>query len=193
MNPMDLVSKEPYRLYIDGQYVPSASGRMQDCVNPANNEVFAKAYYGDVEDARKAVAAARKAFDEGPWGRMAARDRAKILMKAAQIMERRADEAERETEKLKKVEYMEKRIGQIYEGVISGITSWGIYVELPNTVEGMIQLANLEDDYYIYDEERYLLVGERFHKTYRLGQQLQVLLIGADKLLKTIDFLPYNG
>ena len=92
MNPMDLVSKEPYRLYIDGQYVPSASGRMQDCVNPANNEVFAKAYYGDVEDARKAVAAARKAFDEGPWGRMAARDRAKILMKAAQIMERRADE-----------------------------------------------------------------------------------------------------
>ena len=66
MNPMDLVSKEPYRLYIDGQYVPSASGRMQDCVNPANNEVFAKAYYGDVEDARKAVAAARKAFDEGP-------------------------------------------------------------------------------------------------------------------------------
>ncbi|MGN0506897.1 MAG: ribonuclease R [Lachnospiraceae bacterium] len=107
--------------------------------------------------------------------------------------ERVAEEAEREVEKLKKVEYMEERIGEVFDGVISGITSWGIYVELPNTVEGMIQLANLEDDYYIYDEERYLLVGERFHKTYRLGQQLQVLLIGADKLLKTIDFLPYNG
>lgn len=106
--------------------------------------------------------------------------------------ERVAEEAEREVEKLKKIEYMEERIGEVFDGVISGVTGWGIYVELSNTIEGMIQLANLKDDYYIYDEEHYLLVGERFHKTYRLGQQLQVKLIGADKLLKTIDFLPYN-
>ncbi len=105
--------------------------------------------------------------------------------------ERTAEEAEREVEKLKKIEYMEERIGEIFDGVISGVTGWGIYVELSNTIEGMIQLANLKDDYYIYDEERYLLVGERFHKTYRLGQQLKVQVIGADKLLKTIDFLPY--
>ena len=89
---MDLVSKDPYKLYINGEYVPSVSGKTQDCVNPATNEVFAKAYYGDVADAELAVKAARKAFDEGPWGKMAARDRSKILLKAAQIMERRAEE-----------------------------------------------------------------------------------------------------
>lgn len=92
MNPMDFVSKTPYRLYIDGTYVPSVSGETQDCVNPANNEVFARAFRGGVEDAQKAVQAARRAFDEGPWGRTAARDRAAILRKAARIMERRADE-----------------------------------------------------------------------------------------------------
>lgn len=92
MNLMDYVSAEPYKLYINGEYTASVSGKTQDCVNPATNEVFAKAYYGDVDDAEKAVQAARKAFDEGPWGRMAARERSKILLKAAQIMERRADE-----------------------------------------------------------------------------------------------------
>ena len=92
MDPMTFVKKEPYMLYIDGKYVPSESGKTQNCVNPANNEVFATAYKGGTEDAEKAVQAARKAFDEGPWGRMAARDRAAILMKAADIMERRADE-----------------------------------------------------------------------------------------------------
>lgn len=92
MNLMDYVSTEPYKLYINGKYTPSVSGRTQDCINPATNDVFAKAYYGDVDDAEKAIKAARKAFDEGPWGRMSARDRSKTLLKAAQIMERRADE-----------------------------------------------------------------------------------------------------
>lgn len=92
MDPMSFVSKDPYQLYIDGKYVPSVSGKLQDCVNPANNEVFAHAYRGGVEDAELAVKAARRAFDEGPWGKTAARDRAAILMKAAEIMERRADE-----------------------------------------------------------------------------------------------------
>lgn len=92
MNPMDFVSKDPYKLYIDGKYVPSISGKTQDCNNPATNEVFARAYKGGIEDAELAVQAARKAFDEGPWGKMAARDRAAVLRKAATIMERRADE-----------------------------------------------------------------------------------------------------
>jgi betaine-aldehyde dehydrogenase len=86
------VSRTPYKLYIDGQYVPAEKGNIADVVNPANNQPFAKVYRGTLEDCERAIKAARKAFDEGPWGRTAARDRAKVLMKAAQIMERRAEE-----------------------------------------------------------------------------------------------------
>lgn len=103
-------------------------------------------------------------------------------------LERRADEAEREVEKLKKVEYMEEHIGEVYEGVISGMTTWGMYVELPNTVEGMIRVTSLKDDYYYYDEEKYLMVGEHTKKTYQLGERLRVVVVGTDKLGKTIDF-----
>lgn len=92
MNPLDYVRKTPYELYIDGKYVPAEKGKVVDVINPANNEPFAQVYRGTVEDAEKAVQAARKAFDEGPWGRTAARDRARILAKAAQIMERRGEE-----------------------------------------------------------------------------------------------------
>lgn len=104
-------------------------------------------------------------------------------------MERRADEAERETEKLKKVEYMEEHIGEIFEGVISSITSWGIYVELPNTIEGMIHVTNLTDDYYHYEEETYEMVGEATGKRYKLGQKLKVVVDNADKFMRTIDFV----
>ncbi len=106
--------------------------------------------------------------------------------------ERIAEEAEREVEKMKKVEYMERRIGEVYDGVISGVTNWGIYVELPNTVEGIIRLENIEDDFYRLDEERYQLVGERFHKVYRLGQHITIMVLSVDKLLKTVDFLPFT-
>jgi len=106
--------------------------------------------------------------------------------------ERTAEEAEREVEKMKKVEYMEKRIGEVYDGVISGVTNWGIYVELPNTVEGIIRLENIQDDFYRFDAERYQLVGERHRQVYRLGQHITILVLGVDKVLKTIDFLPYN-
>ena len=84
-------------------------------------------------------------------------------------MERRADEAERETDKLKKAEYMQQHIGEIYKGVISGITNWGIYVELPNTVEGMIHVASLPGDYFHYDEAAYEMVGQATGKRYKLG------------------------
>lgn len=110
------------------------------------------------------------------------------VSKQASVTERRADDAERDVDKLKKTEYMSRRIGEIFEGVISSVTAWGLYVELPNTVEGMVHVTSLEGDYYKYDSERYELVGERTHKTYRLGEQVQVQCTGADQLLRTIDF-----
>ncbi|MBE5968294.1 MAG: ribonuclease R [Lachnospiraceae bacterium] len=102
--------------------------------------------------------------------------------------ERRADDAEREVEKMKKVEYMSAFIGETFDGVISGITTWGMYVELPNTVEGMIRVSDMEDDYYFYDEEHYQMVGEHTKKTYNLGQKVKIEVTAADKLLRTIDF-----
>ena len=86
------------------------------------------------------------------------------VTKHASETERSADEAERETVKLKKVEYMSDRIGNVYTGVISGVTKWGMYVELPNTIEGLIHVANMRDDHYNYDESRYEMVGERTGK-----------------------------
>ncbi|MDD2979401.1 MAG: ribonuclease R [Hespellia sp.] len=103
-------------------------------------------------------------------------------------MERRAEEAERETIKLKKVEYMKERIGECYEGVISGITKWGLYVELPNTIEGMIHVTNMHDDHYDYNEERYEMVGEHTRKTYKLGQKVNIKVLGVDQISRTIDF-----
>lgn len=116
----------------------------------------------------------------------------KILPEAAaqsSARERRAEEAERETDKLKKVEYMAEHIGERYEGVISSVTSWGMYVELPNTVEGMIHVNNLTGDYYHFNEESYELVGERTGKSYKLGQKIQIVVADADKFMKTIDFV----
>lgn len=115
----------------------------------------------------------------------------KILHEVAthsSMTERRADEAEREVEKLKKIEYMMEHIGEVYEGVISGVTSWGLYVELPNTVEGMVRVSAMDDDYYIYDEEHYQMIGEHTKKVYKLGQKVKIQVIGADKLQRTIDF-----
>ena len=110
------------------------------------------------------------------------------VAKHSSKMERRAEEAERETDKLKKAEYMEERIGEIYEGVISGITQWGIYVELQNTIEGLIHVSALPGDYFIYDESTYEMVGKETGVTYKLGQKLKVRVRNVDRLLKTIDF-----
>ena len=115
----------------------------------------------------------------------------KILPEVAQQtsqLERRADEAERETIKMKKVEYMESRIGNEYEGVISGITNYGLYVELPNTVEGMVHVTTLRGDYYNYVESTYEMVGENSGKSYKLGQTVKIRVIGTDKLVRRIDF-----
>lgn len=114
------------------------------------------------------------------------------VAKQASKTERRADDAERDTEKMKKVEYMSTRIGQVFEGVISGVTAWGFYVELPDTIEGMVHMTALKDDYYIYDEQRYELVGEVKKKTYKLGQKIKVRLVSTDKLQRIIDFEVYE-
>lgn len=103
-------------------------------------------------------------------------------------MERRAEEAERETIKLKKVEYMETHLGELFEGVISSITKWGIYVELSNTIEGLVHVTNMKDDHYNYYEDRYEMVGEHLGKVFKLGQTAYVKVLGVDKMQRTIDF-----
>ena len=103
-------------------------------------------------------------------------------------LERRADEAQRETEKLKKVEYMEAHIGECFEGMISGITAWGVYVELPNTVEGMIPISKLPGDSYYYNEDSFEAVGEYTGRKYRLGDRMSVIVKRVDKIERVIDF-----
>lgn len=110
------------------------------------------------------------------------------VAKKSSERERLAEEAERETIKLKKVEYMAERIGEVFEGVISSITKWGVYVELPNTIEGLIHVTNMYDDHYNYIEDTYEMVGEHTGKTYKLGQTVEVRVIGANRLERTIDF-----
>ncbi len=110
------------------------------------------------------------------------------VAKHSSEMERRADEAERETDKLKKVEYMKARLGEVFEGVISGVTAWGMYVELPNTIEGLVHVTSLEDDYYQFSEETYELIGEHTNIHYKLGQTVHVVAVDADEVMRTIDF-----
>ena len=110
------------------------------------------------------------------------------VAKHASDMERRADEAERETEKMKKVEYMSAHIGEEFEGVISGVTAWGFYVELPDTIEGLVHVTSLKDDYYDYFESTYELVGQITNHRYKLGQKVRVVVTATDALLRTIDF-----
>ena len=118
-----------------------------------------------------------------------------ILPKVAEISsktERRAEEMEREVVKMKKVEYMEQHLGEIFVGVISGITTWGIYVELPNTIEGMIRVADMIDDYYNYDERSYSMVGEMTGRTFELGMRVAVRVKETNRMLRTIDFELYD-
>lgn len=115
----------------------------------------------------------------------------KLLLEVAMqagVTERRAEEAERETVKLKKTEYMKKHIGEEFEGVISGLTKWGAYVELPNTIEGLVHVVNMRDDHYEYWEEQYELIGEHTRRVYKLGQTVRVRAIAVDLQQRTIDF-----
>lgn len=108
--------------------------------------------------------------------------------KQSSEMERVAQEAEREVDDLKKAEYMKDRIGEIFEGMISSVTGFGAFVELPNTIEGLVHITSFRDDYYIYDEDRLILIGERNKKIYRLGDKLKVLCSKVDILSREVYF-----
>ncbi|YCA13328.1 ribonuclease R [Bacillus sp. AK128] len=103
-------------------------------------------------------------------------------------MERRAVEAERETDELKKAEYMEDKIGEEYDGMISSVTNFGLFVELPNTIEGLVHVSYLTDDYYRYDESSYAMIGERTGNIFRIGDEIKVRLINVNKDERSIDF-----
>lgn len=102
--------------------------------------------------------------------------------------EKIAQKVERDAESIKKAEYMQSKIGKEYEGIISSITSFGMFVELPNTVEGLIHFEDLGNEYFIYDEERKTLQGEKSKKTYKIGDSIKVCVIFADKLTRKVDF-----
>ena len=102
--------------------------------------------------------------------------------------EKVATKVERDSEDLKKAEYMQNKIGEEYEGIVSSVTQFGIFVELENTVEGLIRFENLGDEYFIYDEERKRLIGERTKTTYKIGDKVKIRVISANKMLRQIDF-----
>lgn len=103
-------------------------------------------------------------------------------------MERRAVDAERETDSLKKTEFMADKIGEMYDGVISSVTKFGIFVELPNTIEGLIHISNMKEDYFEFIENHMMLVGERTGVSYRIGQSVKIKVTKADVETREIDF-----
>lgn len=103
-------------------------------------------------------------------------------------MERRAVEAERETDELKKAEFMLDKIGEEYDGIISSVTNFGMFVELPNTIEGLVHVSYLTDDYYRYDERHYAMIGERTGKVYRIGDEITIRVVNVNKDERSIDF-----
>ena len=113
-----------------------------------------------------------------------AEDRAKQSSEREKI----ATQVEREAEDIKKAEYMESRIGEEYEGIVSSITSFGLFVELESTVEGLIRFDKMGDEYFIYDEDRKRLIGEKTNKVYKIGDKVKIRVIAANKLLRQIDF-----
>lgn len=102
--------------------------------------------------------------------------------------EKLAQTIEREAEDIKKAEFMENKIGEEYDGIVSGVTSFGLFVELENTVEGLIRFENLGNDYYEYNEERKILIGERTGKTFKIGDKIKIRVIEASKLLRRVSF-----
>lgn len=111
-------------------------------------------------------------------------DRARMSSEREKV----ATKAERDSEDMKKAEFMQDKIGQEYEGIISSVTQFGIFVELENTVEGLIRFENLGNEYFIYDENRKRLIGENSNKVYKIGDKVKIRVVSANKLLRQIDF-----
>jgi ribonuclease R len=111
-----------------------------------------------------------------------------VIAEQASNMERRAVEAERETDELKKAEYMLDKIGEEYDGMISSVTNFGMFVELPNTIEGLVHVSYMTDDYYRYDERHYAMIGERTGNVYRIGDEITVRVVSVNKDERSVDF-----
>ena len=105
------------------------------------------------------------------------------------VSERRAVELERDVEKLKKAEYLSYHIGEIFSGIISGVTSYGIFVQLANTIEGMVRLETMTDDFYDYEPERYRVIGRQNGRIYALGEQVTVKVGQVNIEEREIDLL----
>ncbi len=105
------------------------------------------------------------------------------------IRERAAEEAERDVEDLKKAEYMKDKIGEEYEGIISNVTSFGMFIELENTIEGLVRISNIDDDYYMFDEKHHTLIGERSKRTFRIGDVVKIRVDKVDIANRNIDFV----
>ena len=115
------------------------------------------------------------------------------VAKHSSIAERTAEEAEREVDNLKKVQFMEDKVGEMFDAIISGVAGFGLFVTLPNTIEGMISLSHMEDDYYVFDERNMEIIGREFGKIYKLGQSVFVKLINADLDNRRLDFIIADG
>ncbi|HIY01684.1 MAG TPA: ribonuclease R [Candidatus Blautia faecipullorum] len=115
------------------------------------------------------------------------------VARQSSVCERRAQEAERESDKMKKAEYMSYHLGEEFDGIISGVAGYGFYVELDNTVEGLVHISSLRDDYYSYDQENMELRGELTKKVYYLGQRVRVRTSDADPLKRTVEFTLAEG
>lgn len=111
------------------------------------------------------------------------------IAKHTSMTERRAEEAEREVEDMKKAQYMVPYIGEEFDGIISSLTRFGIFVELDNTIEGLIHFTRMTDDYYEFDEKNYYVIGEKTKKTYRLGDKVRIKVLDADVMKRAVDFV----
>ena len=136
--------------------------------------------------ARKKVG---KASPPGPWPREKLIEYEKIALMASE-QEKRASDAERASIKYKQAEYISKRLGKSFEGVISGMTEWGIYVEENETkCEGLVRMRDMSDDFYIFNEKKLELVGQKRKKRYRLGNRVKIKVKGVDLEKKIIDYV----
>lgn len=116
------------------------------------------------------------------------KDKAKQRAKDSSEREKIATKVERDSEDMKKAEYMEDKIGEEYEGIVSSVTQFGLFVELENTVEGLIRFENLGKEYFIYDDNKKILIGEKTNKTYKIGDKVNIRVISANKMLRQVDF-----
>ena len=120
-------------------------------------------------------------------------NRLPFIAEHSSLKERNSIECEREVDDMKKAEYMEKHIGEKFEGVISGVMSFGIFVELPNLIEGLVHVEDMKGDFYTYDESSFALIGKKNKRGYRLGDDISVIVKSASKEKHTIDFVIDNS